>query len=305
MDLSYNRLSELDFSTLIPLAHSRKLSVELNLNYNEIKEVRESHRVPHLAFEALLLKSNLLESFTCPDMRIGELHLEDNRLKVVSFDNCSVEYLIASHNHLNWLHIHSDLKGFVAAKNQINSFVVSGDGDSEVYHFDLSDNQDVSHVWPSLRRMPEMQFLNLSHSYVGLLEENAFADMKELKYVLLKNTGLESLPYDIFANNKFLWTIDLSDNALETIDLTMFTGLNRLRILDLSGNKLAKLHGFERVRTILPELSEIGIAGNRFECHDLSVIIRTFEALGINVVVPQFTGHHHYGKKTIDGIPCY
>lgn len=276
----------------------------MNLNYNEIKEVKESHRVSHLAFEALLLKSNLLESFTCPDMKIGELHLEDNRLKVVSFDNCSVEYLVASHNHLNWLHIHNDLKGLVASKNHIGSFVVTGEN-SEIYHFDLSDNQDVSHIFPSLKGMPEMQFLNLSHSFVGVLDENVFAEMRELKYVLLKNTGIEVLPFDIFANNKFLWTIDLSDNALETIDLTMFTGLDRLRILDLSGNKLSKLHGFEKIRTILPELSEIGIAGNRFECHDLSVIVRTFEELGINVVVPEFKGHHHYGKKQVDGIPCY
>lgn len=288
----------------MPIAHSRKLSVELNLNHNEIKQVKESHRVSHLAFEAFLLKGNLLESFTCPDIKIGELHLEDNRLQVVSFDNCSVEYLVASHNHLKWLHIHSDLKGLVAPKNHIDSFLVTGE-DSEIYHFDLSDNQDVSHIFASLKNMPEMQYLNLSHSFVGVLQENAFSDMKELKYVLLKNCGIEILPFEIFANNKFLWTIDVSDNVLESIDLTMFTGLDRLRILDLSGNKLSKLHGFERVRTILPELSEVGIAGNRFECNDLSVIIRTFEELGINVVIPEFTSHHHYGKKQVDGIPCY
>lgn len=289
---------------MIPLAHSRKLSVEVNLNHNEIKEVRESHQVSHLAFEALLLKGNLLESFTCPDMKIGELHLEDNRLQVVSFDNCSVEYLVAAHNHLKWLHIHSDLKGLVASKNQINSFVVSGD-DSEIYHFDLSDNQDVSHIYPSLKGMHEMQFFNLSHSYVGQLPESTFADMTELKYVLLKNCGIDQLPYFLFQNNKFVWTIDLSDNALETIDLSMFQGLNRLRILDLSGNKLGKLDGFERIRTFLPELVEIGIAGNNFECHDLSVIIRTFEELGINVVIPKYHGHEHYKKKQVDGIPCY
>lgn len=251
------------------------------------------------------MKGNLLESFTCPDMKIGELHLEDNRLQVLSFDNCSVEYLIASHNHLKWLHIHSDLKGLVASNNEIGSFVVTGD-DSELYHFDLSENKEISHAFPTLKSMPEMQFLNLSHSYVGVLEGDNFAEMRDLKYVFLKNCGIEIIPFDIFGNNKHLITLDLSDNALESVDLHMFTGLNRLKILDISGNKLSKLEGFERIRTILPELSEIAIAGNRFECHDLNVIIRTFEQIGVNVIVPEFTGHHaHNNKKNVDGIPCY
>lgn len=289
---------------MIPIAHPRKLSVELNLNHNEIKEVKESHSVSHLAFEALLLKSNLLESFTCPDMKIGELHLEDNRLQVISFDNCSVEYLVVSHNHLKWLHIHNDLKGLVAPKNHIDSFVVTGEA-SEIYHFDLSENQDVSHIFPSLKTMPEMQFLNLSHSFIGELKEDTFANMKELKHVLLKNCGIEILPFEIFANNKFLWTVDLSDNKLENIDLTMFEGLNRVRILDLSGNKLNKLHGFEKIKTILPELSEINISGNRFECNDLSVILSTFEKLKVDVVVPEFKNNQSKGDKEVNGIPCY
>ena len=147
----------------------------------------------------------------------------------------------------------------MASKNHIGSFVVTGEN-PEIYHFDFSENQDVSHIFPSLKGMSEMQFLNLSHSLVGKLDEDILSDMKELKYVLLKNCCLEVLPFNLFANNKFLWTIDLSENNLETIDMTMFAGLDRLRILDLSGNKLSKLHGFEKIKTILPELNEIGIA---------------------------------------------
>lgn len=250
-----------------------------------------------------MLKGNLLESFTCPDTKIGELHLEDNRLQVMSFDNCSVEYLVVAHNHLKWLHIHSDLKGLVAPANEIKSLVVTGD-DSEIYHFDLSENKEISHSFPTLKTMSEMQFLNLSHSFVGVLEMDAFMEMKDLKYLFLKNCGIEIIPFEIFANNKHLWTLDLSDNSLETVDLHMFTGLDRLRILDLSGNKLSRLEGFERIREIMPELSEIGIEGNRFECHDLSVIMRTFKQIGVNVVVPEFTSHH-VTRKNVDGISCY
>lgn len=302
VDLSYNRISELDYSTLIPLAHSTKLSVELNLNYNEIKEVRESHRVSHLSFESLLLKNNLLESFSCPDMKIGELHLESNRLQVISFDNCSVEYLVASQNHLSWLHIHGDLKGLIASKNHIGSFVVSGGDETEIYHFDLSENENIGHVFPTLKSMNEMQFLNLSHSYIGVLGADTFYEMRDLKYLYLSGCGIEIIPFEIFGNNKHLLTLDISNNLLETIDLHMFTGLDRLRILDISNNKLSKVDGFERIRTILPELKEINVAGNRFECHDLSVIITTFKQIGISVVEPKNDVPH---MKSVAGIECY
>ncbi|KAG5680672.1 hypothetical protein PVAND_010166 [Polypedilum vanderplanki] len=300
VDLSYNRITKLDYSTLIPLAHAKKLSVELNLNFNEIKEIHESHRVDHLTFEALQLKNNLLESFTCPDIKIGELHLENNRLQLLSFDNCSVEYLIVSQNHLNWLHIHGDLKGLVASHNKISSFVVSG-ADTEIYHFDLSENENINHVFPSLKEMNEMQFLNLSHSFIGVLEPETFTNMRELKYLFLKDCGIEIIPFEVFGNNKRMMTLDISDNLLETIDLHMFVGLDRLKILDISGNKLNKIDGFERVRSILPELSEIRIDGNRFECNDLRVILKTFEGLGINVIMPNYSSH----SKSVSGIECY
>ncbi|CAG9805341.1 unnamed protein product [Chironomus riparius] len=301
VDLSYNRISELDYSTLIPLAHTKKLSVELNLNYNEIKEVRESHSVSHLTFEALLLKNNLIECFTCPDMKIGELHLESNRLSVVSFDNCSVEYLVASKNHLRWLHIHNDLKGLVASQNNIRSFVISGEN-SEIFHFDLSENENIGHVFPTLKTLGELQFLNMSYSYIGVLHEDTFSNMKDLKYLLLKGCSIEIIPFEIFGNNKHLITLDISDNLLESVDLHMFTGLDRLRLLDLSRNKLRKLDGFERIRLIMPELREINISNNQFECHDLSVIMKTFESIGVNVI------KSHDGpeaKKNVDGVACF
>jgi Leucine-rich repeat (LRR) protein len=239
-------------------------------------------------------------------MKIGELHLESNRLQVISFDNCSVEYLVVSQNHLKWLHIHNDLKGLVASENNIGSFVVSGE-DSEIYHFDLSENENIGHVFPSLKNMQEMQFLNLSHSFIGVLESDAFIEMRELKYLFLKDCGIEIIPFELFVNNKFLMTLDISSNSLETIDLHMFTGLDRLRRLDISGNKLSRIDGFERIRTILPELKEIGISGNRFECHDLSVIVQTFEQIGLSVTTHQHHHNHHNHKftKNVDGIPCY
>lgn len=304
VDLSNNRIQELDYTTLTPLAHPKKLSVELDLNGNAIKFVKESHRVSHLVFEALNLKDNFLHSFSCPDIKIAELHLENNELETISFDNCSVEYMAISKNKLRWIHVHQDLKGLIASKNEIESFVVSGD--PKMYHLDLSDNKEIEHIFPTLKLMDEMQYLNLSNSIVGVLHEDTFAGMSELKYLFLRNSGIQIIPFGIFTNNKHLITLDISFNDLETIDLHMFTGLDNLRTLNLSGNRLSQIEGIEKLKTVLPELKQIGVSGNNWKCLYLSTMIRTLNQQGIYISEEDKAMNiEAKAQSSISGIECY
>lgn len=301
VDLSNNRIKEIDFATLIPLAHMKKRPVELFLNSNEIRSVKESHRVHHLLFESLNLRENFLKTFSCPDVKIGELHLENNQLESISFDNCSVEYMKISGNNLKWLHVHDDMKGIIAAGNQIESFVVSGD--SKMYHMELTDNGEMEHIFPTLKLMDRIQYLNLSNTIIGVLHEDSFARMTELKYLFLKNSGIQIIPFGIFGNNKQLMTLDLSDNDLSTVDLHMFTGLDELKTLNLSGNKLSQIEGIEKIKTVLPELKQIGISGNNWKCINLSTLIRTLSHLGISV--SELNGEVEIKEQNISGISCY
>lgn len=265
VDMSHNIIKELDFSSLTPLAHPKKLSVELKLDDNEISCVKETFSLSHLVFESLSLRNNKISAFSCPDMRIDELHLEDNGLQTISFDNCSVEYAVLSKNHLSYLHIHGDMRGLVAEGNLIDSFIVSGE--PQMYHMDLSGNGEIENILPTLKLMSSLQYLNLSNSHLGALHEDTFASMGDLKYLYLKNCSINIIPYGTFEANKHLITLDLSENDLETIDLeTMFEGLDNLKTLDLSGNKLRQIEGIEKIREVLPELKEIGIDGNRWTC---------------------------------------
>jgi Leucine-rich repeat (LRR) protein len=300
VDLSFNKIKEIDFATLAPLAHIKKRPVELFLNSNEINQVKESHRVSHLLFESLNLKENFLKSFSCPDVKIGELHLENNQIETISFDNCSVEYMKISGNNLKWLHIHEDMKGLIAAANKIESFVVSGD-DSQMYHLELTENGEMEHIFPTLKLMSHIQYLNLSNSIIGVLHEDTFARMTELKYLFLRNSGIQIIPFGIFGNNKQVMTLDLSDNDLESIDLHMFTGLDQLKTLNLSGNRLSQIEGIEKIRTVLPELKVIGISGNNWKCLNLSTLIRTLSQLGVSVI----EGRGEEGEQSISGIGCY
>ena len=299
VDFSFNKIKEIDFASLVSLAHIKKRPVELLLNSNEILAVKESHRVSHLFFESLNLKENFLKSFSCPDVKIGELHLESNHIETISFDNCSVEYMKISGNNLKWLHIHGDMKGLIAAENQIESFVVSGD--SKMYHMELTDNGEIENIFPTLKLMDRIQYLNLSNTIIGVIHEDSFARMTELKYLFLKNSGIQIIPFGIFGNNKQLMTLDLSDNDLESIDLHMFTGLDELKILNLSGNKLSQIEGIEKIKAVLPELKQIGISGNNWKCINLSTLIRTLSQLGISVS----EGLMEVGEQSISGIGCY
>lgn len=94
VDLSYNKISTLDYSSLVPLAHEKNYPLELKIDNNELKEIRESHNVHHLHFDILSLKNNHLQSFTCPDVKIETLHLDNNHLQSISLDNCTVEYMV-------------------------------------------------------------------------------------------------------------------------------------------------------------------------------------------------------------------
>lgn len=302
IDLSMNKLHELDFSAIAPLAHHKKSPIVAKFNQNSIKNVKESHKVNHLYFDQLHIDGNFLNSFSCPDVRMKELHISSNQLNTISFDNCSVEYLVVSSNNLKWLHVHGDLKGLIATKNEIESFVISGE--SEMYHLELAENKNIENIFPTLKTMENIQYLNLSNSIIGVLHEDTFARMTELKYLFLSNAGIVIIPFDIFANNIHLITLDLSNNDLQTIDLHMFSGLNHLRTLDLSGNDLRQIENVDKIRSVLPELQHLGINGNNWKCLYLSTLIRSLSVQGISV---NSNDNFIYveTEQSISGIGCH
>jgi Leucine-rich repeat (LRR) protein len=301
IDLSFNRIKVLDFIVFVPLANKQKpFPPEVNLNHNEISEVKESKNVHHLAFQQLSLNNNQLTAFSCPDITIIDLKLNSNQLSSISMDNCSVDLLSVGYNNLKWLHLHSDLKGIKAENNSIKSFIVNQP--SDMIYVRLSENEDISHIFPTLKTLKEMRFLNLSHSYIGVLQDESFDEMENLTYLHLRACGIQIIPFGVFSNNKNLKELDISANLLETVDLHMFSGLEKLNFLDISENKLRQIDGIEKVKDVLPELKEIHIDGNPWKCEHLSSLIRALNHLKIKITerVPK-----NIEVVNILGIPCY
>lgn len=166
----------------------------------------------------------------------------------------------------------------------------------------MSENEDISHIFPTLKTLSQMQHLNLSNSFIGVLAEDAVSQMTNLKYLHLKSCGIQIIPFETFSNNKHLLTLDISDNLLETIDLHMFTGLEKLSYLDISSNKLSQIEGLEKIKTVLPSLGEIKINGNPWKCLNLSTIIRTLNQLKIKI---SESDDKNFEVQNISGFPCY
>lgn len=165
----------------------------------------------------------------------------------------------------------------------------------------MGENEDISHIFPTLRTLSRLQHLNLSNSFIGVLSDDAFSEMTNLKYLHLKSCGIQIIPFEVFTNNKHLLTLDLSDNALETIDLHMFSGLERLSYLDISGNKLAQIVSIERIKEVLPSLGEVKIDRNPWQCQSLSILLRTLSQLKIKIS----ENAKNFEVQNIQGYPCY
>lgn len=212
----------------------------------------------------------------------------------------NANFKVITSNNIKWLHFHSDLKGLIASQNNIKSFIVNGD--SLLYHMEMSENEDISHIFPTLKTLSKMQHLNLSNSFIGVLAEDAFSDMSSLKYLHLKSCGIQIIPFEVFLNNKHLLTIDLSGNELETVELYMFSGLERLSYLDISSNKLSQIVSIEKIKEVLPSLGEIKIDGNPWQCLNLSTILRTLNQLKIKISENE---KPNFEVQNILGYPCY
>lgn len=166
----------------------------------------------------------------------------------------------------------------------------------------MSENEDISHIFPTLKTLSQLQHLNLSNSFIGVLSENAFGQMIHLKYLHLKSCGLQIIPFEAFSSNINLLTLDISENVLETIDLHMFTGLEKLSYLDISGNKLSQIESIEKIKDVLPSLGEIKINRNPWKCLSLSTMLRTLNQLKIKISESE---EKNFEVQNILGFPCY
>lgn len=104
--------------------------------------------------------------------------------------------------------------------------------------------------------------------------------MKELKL-----SNLDIVDYDHLLNQikhlNNLENLDLSHNNLESIDFQEFS--KSLEILNLERTNLRSFDNLEHLKNLIPNLKQINIQDNLFECNELPEIIKKFKKHDVNV----------------------
>lgn len=210
---------------------SEKLK-EVYLERNKLTSIKGHVFIDSPSLRVISLAENSIEeiedgAFDLP--QLTELYLEDNRLKVLPPN------LFANTPSLCYLFLQSNQLTDVVAIEKAQSLL-------DLY---LNDNPTLQRFSLSvLNQLPNLRWLELKN--VGLTDLSLMTgppDATELRYLYLSRNNL-------------------NDNQL----LHQLSGFKKLNNIDLSENNLSKLDDFDKIREIFPDLFEISLTGNQWEC---------------------------------------
>ncbi|XP_017476615.1 PREDICTED: uncharacterized protein LOC108366665, partial [Rhagoletis zephyria] len=105
---------------------------------------------------------------------------------------------------------------------------------------------------------PLLQYLDLSHSRIENIEDDALGRLEILETLFLDHNQLAKVPISLPTSLEHLF---LQHNEIMDIQPQSFTGLNNLQTLDLSGNKLLYLPALPLPKLLTLNLRAAGLRG--------------------------------------------
>lgn len=272
IDLSSSKIASFKKDFVISLAGLSKQLSEINLERNQIEEVIISNK---FGYEILFGYS----------IKVNKLLLADNRLKKYDFSYLYVKTLTLGNNKLTNLSILSSATTNINAEN--NEIA-----DFKCYHCSLevvvlSGNKNLgSKALNELKTAKNLKVLDLSDTSLTSLNVDAFANLESLEHLSIDRNGISALEFGLFSNQPSLLSLNISHNSLVNIDLHMLSTMTSLKSLDIRGNKIAKIERFDLLKKILPELSTVGIEGNKFTCSYLSKMSANLKQQNVTIIDP-------------------
>ena len=288
IDLSYNKILTIREDFFIDLQNSaEKYGQIMMLDFNEISTIEVTKKQEHIYFELLSLQNNQLSSFDCEKYIIIFLNLRNNNLD--SFDDvkCDCESLLISGNHLKEITITKNLKNLDASNNEITTVKLDPNNNSTIESLNMSKNPNAKIDLDFVKKMKFLKKLDLSDILLGPLQIDAFSNMLSLEELTLKNTGISNIKFGTFSHQKNLTSLDISNNNLKSLNLHMFTGLYKLKSFHISGNNLSTVDNGEAMKASFPQLNEISIHDNNWNCSYLAILVHSFKDNKINVKMPK------------------
>lgn len=227
---------------------------ELHLHSNELKVI-----------DPLLVKSvsvlavgfNFIVEARLKDTKISQLLIEYNKLALLTISE-TVEILDASDNNQNLFHI-----SFEENKNL------------KYLDFSTSMLRSKEEMVEKLKSFKDLEYLDLS-DINDILYYDTFRGLKKLETLRLSNSMDQRIPDKFFDDLENLKSLDLSGNNFKELDLNGFKHLKKLETLNIRNSKICKLQGWNKINVILPQLKEIDIYRNKFNCKELHAIVLEF-----------------------------
>lgn len=257
LDISNNFIEIIETGAF---SYNKKLTF-LNLSYNLIEEIDRQFLIAIRSVKILHLSYNRISvihgDLTNIEFEFSEVYLNDNQLKTI--DQSMIRNFLIFDISRNRLEGHLN---FVDTKlmevNVRANFIESLNVSTMVKKLDASNSNE---------RLFKINF-------------GAGSSMKELKL-----SNLDIVDYDHLLDQvkhfNHLESLDLSYNNLERFDFE--EAPKALKYLNLERTNLRSLDNLKYLKILIPNLKEINIQDNLFECNELPKIIEDFKQQNVNV----------------------
>ncbi|XP_030371789.1 insulin-like growth factor-binding protein complex acid labile subunit [Scaptodrosophila lebanonensis] len=255
LDLSNNRISQLDAGALIGFTSLRTLLLANNsiVNWSQLNPSETFWYATNL--KHLNLSGNRLDSFINEDasqqlssQSLTHLDLSSCGISVVGGDHLNshlpnLERLILSNNKLTQIStLHSDSLRLLDLSNcslqRVNSMFIAALPSLEQLYLSYNSQLQFGSRDEDLIIAYSLRQLDASYSN---LDDIDLRGLPALTNVRLRGNLLRSVDSRTFENNTQLEFLDLSENMVRLIGAGAFNGLKRLKQLNLAYNEIARL----------------------------------------------------------------
>ncbi|XP_058825017.1 platelet glycoprotein V-like [Topomyia yanbarensis] len=153
---------------------------------------------------------------------------------------------------------------------------------------------------PNVKDFVAIEWLDLSHNELDFINLDIFGRLQKLKLLDLTSNKIRSLDTEKGFRLPSLTEFRLADNQLLELDLTNWS-LQNLAKLDVSSNLLLYMNGAD-LNGSLSKLTQLGLAGNQWNCRALAKLIESLQKSSISVTGASVPCPANY--TTIQGVCC-
>lgn len=275
IELNGNQIETLDEKLF---ENNRQLR-EVNLSQNKLQQIPKMLFISVIEEITLYIEYNYIDSFIEEIPNVKKVYLTGNQIRELRIPR-NVQQLKLENNKLKTIH--------VTEENMLTELILKNNSLSDI---------------SNLGKLKSLETLDLSYNNIQYLQPQVFEQLKKLKSLRLHECHITTIDLIVFTYLTDLQILDLSGNILTNFDLKQLAPLKHLKTLNLENCGLDQLN-IQSIQNQFPELKEIAIDGNNWDCTYLRQLVAELTKLKVKryVVNPVTTGPNVEGIGCIEGL---